>query len=116
MNDLIVQRQCEELTTDTLLEAQQESEAEEFFRATAIEREITADDVRTINLGLAIQSTYRKFQQAEHPQLKQVYAAKLSSLISEEFRQRSKEWTSSQREQWYDSQGEYEPEFEENPF
>ena len=114
MNDLVMQRQCEELTIDEQLDAYDEQVIDDALRETS-ESLISVDGVLKVNLGLQLQSLYQKFTNETNPGVKQMLANKLGSLVSEEFRQRTKSWTAKDREIRYSQQVE-EPVMEECPF
>lgn len=101
MNDLITQRQCEELTSDDLLEAYNESVLEDVLREQ--DNSLTSEEVDKISNGLLLQSLYLKFLNAEGG-AKTLLAHRIWAIIGKDRQDRTKNRTPQQRQEFYDNQ------------
>lgn len=98
MNDLMEHRQCEELTSDDLLEAYNESVLEDVLREQ--DNTLTPADVDNISNGLLLQSLYLKFLNAEG-WAKTLLAHRIWAIIGKDRQARTKDWTAQQRQEFY---------------
>ncbi len=116
MNDLIMQRQCEELTIDEQLDAYEESVMEDAMEIKTPSM-LTSGDVFKISNGLQLQSLYREFQSTPDSDIgkKSILRERISIIVGRQFKERTKDWSSKDRETRY-SQQEKEWEKEYNPF
>ena len=100
LSDLIVDRQCEEMSTDDELSMFEESQLDEAFN-----HPFTSKDVMAIERWLGVQQTYAKLQDPNLPAgLKPFFIKKLANLLQEWFVQRQQSWTNQDWDNWYAQQ------------
>ena len=116
MNDLVMQRQCEELTIDEQLDAYEESVMEDTMKIKTPSM-LTSKDVFKISNGLQLQSLYHEFQSTPDSDIgkKSLLRERISIIVGKQFKERTKDWSSKDREIRYTQQAkDWEPEY--NPF
>jgi len=115
MNDLVIQRQCEELTIDEQLDAYEESVMEDTMKVKTPSI-LTSKDVFKILNGLQLQSLYREFQSIPDSEVgkKSLLRERISIIVGKQFKERAKDWSSKDRDIRYTQQTKSEPEY--NPF